>query len=156
MTKFHHRQLLMIFRMHNLNEAIRTGLEALKIVLFFVVSFRHTLYCQKLPPRKDTDFQSLEVQRIFELANFRQNEAKAQGILNIFPSILTKLYLKFSIPKPVRTTPFRLPHRNFADENKKIPSSCNPEDEIYLVVPPRFALASRQKPYQVHRNTLVL
>ena len=55
----------------NLNEAIRTGLEALKIVLFFVVSFRHTLYCQKLPPRKDTDFQSLEVQRIFELANFR-------------------------------------------------------------------------------------
>ena len=55
----------------NLNEAIRTSLEVLKIVLFFVASFRHTSYCQKLPPRKDTDFQGLEVQGIFELANFR-------------------------------------------------------------------------------------
>ena len=65
------REVLCQVEEDNLNEAIRTGLEALKIVLFFVVSFRHTLYCQKLPPRKDTDFQSLEVQRIFELANFR-------------------------------------------------------------------------------------
>ena len=55
----------------NLNEAIRTDLEALKIVLFFVASFRHTSYCQKLSPRKDTHFQGLEVQRILELANFR-------------------------------------------------------------------------------------
>ena len=55
----------------NLNEAIRTDLEALKIVLFFVASFRHTSYGQKLSPRKDTHFQGLEVQRILELANFR-------------------------------------------------------------------------------------
>ena len=73
--------------------------------------------------------------------------------MNIFPSILTKLYLKFAIPKPVRTTPFRLP-RNFSDENKKIPSSCNPEDEIYLVVPPRFAISSQIQPYQVRAFNL--
>ena len=59
------------YKLLNLNEAIRISLEALKIVFFFVASFRHTSYCQKLPPRKDTDFQGLEVQRIFELANFR-------------------------------------------------------------------------------------
>ena len=56
------REVLCQVEEDNLNEAIRTSLEALKIVLFFVASFCHTSYYQKLPPRKDTHFQGLEVQ----------------------------------------------------------------------------------------------